>query len=284
MNVTPEKIKELRERTGIGVGKCKEALEESKGDIELAISNLRKAGMATAVKKEGRATNEGQITTAEHNNTVAVVEINAETDFVVRNENFQAFARELAKEAATSKPTSVEAFKSQPYSKDPGHTIDQARASLVQSIGENIQIRRLKTFTKGSDSTVGVYSHGGGKIVCVVEIHGSGSEQELAKEIAMHIAAAAPEFVSPEQVPASIIQQEKDIAQSQIKGKPENMIEKILVGKMNAYYDAVCLLRQKYIKNDKLTISDLVQARAKEAGKPLTVTSFIRWAVGQGKE
>lgn len=280
--VTATLIKELRDRTGVGMGKCKEALEQAKGDIELAIANLRKAGLASAVKKEGRTTNEGMIGWAESPKSVALVEVNAETDFVVKNDNFREFVTNVAHEIATTNPKDLDAFMKQKFSKDShGLTVDEFRSTLIQKIGENIQIRRLQVLPKGSDRSIGVYSHLGGKILTVVEISGSSGEEALAKDIAMHVAAAAPEFLSPETVPANVIAHEREIAAGQMKGKPANMMEKIVDGKINAFYDAACLSKQKYIKNDQLTITELVNQRAKEAGKPLKLTNFIRWNVGQ---
>lgn len=279
--ITPGMIKELRERTGVGMGKCKEALEEAKGDMELAIANLRKAGMASAVKKEGRETKEGMIGIAENGPIVAIVEVNAETDFVVKNDRFKEFLNNIAQEAAKTNPASIDAFLSQKYSKEPALTIDQYRATVVQTIGENIQIRRVITLKKAADRSIGIYSHLGGKIVTVVEITGSGSEEAIAKDIAMHTAAAAPEYLSPEKVPQEVINNEKDIARAQIAGKPANIVEKIVEGKVNAYYDTNCLIKQKYIRDDSITIADLVNKRAKETGKPLTVANFVRWTVGQ---
>lgn len=279
--VTAAMIKELRDRTGVGMGKCKEALDEAHGDIELAISNLRKAGMASAVKKEGRATNEGLIGVAETAHHIAIVEVNAETDFVVKNDRFQEFLKNIAHEAAATHPASLEAFIQQKYSKDHALTVDQYRATVVQAIGENIQIRRLLIIPKTAQKSVGVYSHLGGKIVTAVEITGSSKEDAIAKDIAMHVAAAAPEFLSPETVPAQTIEQEKEIARTQIKGKPENIVEKIVEGKVKAYYDANCLVCQKYIRDDSLSITDLIHKRSKEAGAPLTLTHFVRWSVGQ---
>lgn len=280
--ITAQMIKELRERTGVGMGKCKEALEESKGDMELAIENLRKAGMATAVKKASRETKEGQIAFAESPAAVAIVEVNAETDFVVKNDRFQEFLKLVSEEAAKAEPASLEAFLAQPYSKNPSVTIDQLRADMVQTIGENIQIKRLKLFKKNGSKSFGVYSHLGGKIVTLVELDGANGQEDLAKDIAMHVAAASPDYLGPEQVPQEIIAQEKEIAKSQMKGKPENMIEKILAGKLEAFYDQVCLARQKYIRDDSTSITQLVAKRATESGKPLKLVSFIRWNVGQG--
>ncbi len=281
MAITPEMIKELRERTGVGVGKCKEALEEAKGDMELAIANLRKAGAATAVKKQGRETNEGGIATAETAERVAIVEVNAETDFVAKNEAFVKFLQDLAHEAANSNPASLEKFVEQKFSKEPSHTIEEVRTGIVQKIGENIQIRRVETLAKNGNKSIGVYSHLGGKILTVVEIEGSADEVALAKDIAMHTAAASPDFLSPEKVPHDVLEHEKDIARSQVQNKPANIIDKIVEGKLKAFYDSACLLCQKYIRDDSLTIEELVQKRAKETGKPLKVTHFIRWVVGQ---
>jgi elongation factor Ts len=279
--VTAQLVKELRDRTGIGMAKCKEALEEANGDIELAIDNLRKAGMASAVKKEGRETKEGIIKTAENGNKIALIEVNAETDFVVKNENFQKFAQTLAEEVSLTSPANVADFLQQKYSKDKKHTIDELRASIVQSLGENIQIKRLELFSKKPNSSLAVYSHGQGKLVTVVEISGSSDETDLAKDIAMHVAAEAPEYLSHEEIPTRVIEHEKEIARAQIQNKPANIVEKILEGKLRAYFDQACLINQKFVKNPDLTIAQLVAQRGKEVGKPLKVTYFLRWRVGE---
>lgn len=281
MSITAAMIKELRDRTGVGMGKCKEALEEAKGDMELAITNLRKAGIASAVKKEGRAANEGMIAVAENDNHVALIEVNAETDFVVKNERFQEFLKDMANEVVKTNPASLEAFLSQTSSKDPSLTIDQLRATIMQALGENIQIKRFIIIPKVSDKSVGTYSHLGGKIVTLVEIEGANGEEALAKDIAMHVAAAAPEYLSSEKVPESVIAAEKDVAAGQMQGKPANMMENIIKGKIKAFYDQVCLLNQKYIKDDQVTIEELVSKHGKQNGKELKVTNFVRWNVGQ---
>ncbi len=283
MVVTPDKIKELRHRTGIGVGKCKDALVESQGDIELAIANLRKAGMALAVKKEGREAKEGKIAFAENDEAIAVAEVKAETDFVINNERFVSFLDDIVNEVLATHPASLDAFLSQPSKKDPSITIDQYRATLVQAIGENIQIERIHWLPKKSDTSLGIYSHMNGKIFTFVEIQGSTTDAALAKDIAMHCAAAAPEFLSPETIPAEVVAHEEEIAQSQMKGKPANIMEKIIQGKINAFYDQVCLVRQKFIKDDSMTIEELVQKCAKEGNKPLKVTRFLRWSVGENE-
>lgn len=281
VSITPDMIKQLRERTGVGMGKCKEALETANGDMELAIANLRKAGIASAVKKEGRTANEGAIGFAETPNMLAIVEVNAETDFVARNDKFQKFLIDVAQDIAKTNPSTVDALKNQKFSKEPNLTVEEYRGTIVQMIGENIQIRRFKTFAKSKEKSVGIYSHLGGKLVTVVEIEGSNDAEGLAKDIAMHIAAAAPEYLSEKDVPESVIANERDIAKSQIQGKPDNIVSKIVDGKLNAFYDANCLIRQKYIKNDAITIAELVNQQAKATGKPLKLTGFIRWGVGQ---
>lgn len=279
--VTAGMIKELRDRTGVGMGKCKEALTEAKGDMELAIANLRKAGMASAVKKQGRDTKEGMIGSAEGPDCVALVEINAETDFVIKNDRFRKFLADMAQEIAATKPASLESFLKQHYSKERDLTIDEYRGTIVQAIGENIVIKRLKVIPKRQGHTITVYSHLGGKIVTLVDISGSAQEQEMGRGIAMHIAAASPEYLSPEQVPAEILANEQDIAKSQVVGKPQNILDRIVEGKLNAFYDTSCLLRQKYIRDDTMTVAELVSHRAKETNKPLAVIGFVRWTIGE---
>lgn len=279
--VTPQLVKELRDRTGIGMAKCKEALDAAGGSIDLAIENLRKAGMATAVKKEGRETKEGTIKTAEGQGKVALIEVNAETDFVVKNENFQKFAQNLADEVCATSPANAADFLKQQYSKDSKHTIDEYRASMIQSLGENIQIKRLELFAKKPNCSLAVYTHGGGKLVTLVEITGSDQESELAKDIAMHVAAEAPEYLTHEEIPERVIEHEKEIARAQIQNKPANIVEKILEGKLKAYYDQVCLINQHFVKNSDITIAELVAKRSKDLGKALKISYFLRWRVGE---
>jgi elongation factor Ts len=276
-------IKELRERTGVGMAKCKEALEETKCNLDAAIDLLRKQGMASAVKKQGRETKEGSIVAKEAADCLAICEVNAETDFVVKNDKFQEFCRNVVEEIAMTKPQTLEAFMQQPYSKDKALTIEGLRSLIIQLIGENIQVKRLLVLPKAKGRSFGIYSHMGGKILTVVELEGEG-EEALARDIAMHVAAGVPvvaEYVKPEEVPQDIIQKERDIAREQLAGKPANIIEKILDGKINAYFDQVCLLRQKFIKDDSLAIADLIKKRADEAKKPIALTRFIRWTIGQ---
>lgn len=278
--VTSEMIKELRERTGVGMAKCKEALDQAGGDMQLAIDNLRKAGMAQAVKKEGRETKEGLIGSAESKTAVALVEVNAETDFVTQNERFKEFLHEVCHEAAETHPSSVDAFVQQKYRKDPSLTIDQYRALVIQSLGENIQLRRVLILSKKSDASIGIYSHMGGKIVTAVELTGGTGQEALARDIAMHVAAESPDFLRPEDVPSDVKAREEEIAKSQIKGKPENIVDKIVEGKIKAFYDQVCLVCQKYVKDSSMTIAQLLESESKRLGKSIGIRHFIRWKVG----
>jgi elongation factor Ts len=278
--VTPALVKELREKTGVGMAKCKEALDQSGGNMEEAIAFLRKAGMMSAAKKEGRSTKEGAVLAFQANDVVAVAEVDAETDFVVKNDKFQEFCNNIVQEVALKRPTSLEAFLQQSYSKDPHITIDQYRSLLIQTIGENIQIRRIEVFEKQSGQSIGVYSHLGGKILCVVVLEGSGEEQ-LAREVAMHVAAAFPQYLSPEEIPQEVIQMEKDIAAEQVKGKPANIIDKILQGKLNAFYDQCCLTRQKYIRDDSVSVGEYVKKQSASHGKEARIVRFLRWMAGK---
>ncbi len=279
--ISAQMVKELRERTGIGMGKCKQALVTSKGDIELAISNLRKEGMASAVKKESREANEGKVVSTENDQALVVVEVNAETDFVVKNEGFQEFAEHTAKQICDTKPKSVEDFLKQKDAQDPNHTVDECRAIVVQTLGENIQIRRFEIFEKTPNSSIAVYSHAGGKLLTLIEIEGSPDMQHLAKDIAMHVAAEAPEYLSPDDVPEKVLEHEKEIARAQMKGKPENIMDKIVAGKMQAFFNQSCLIKQPFVKDSSMTIEKLVESEGSKLGKPLKVTKFLRWSVGQ---
>lgn len=279
--VTPELIKVLREKTGVGVGKCKEALDASHGDLEGAIEFLRKAGIASAVKKESRTTHEGRIEVLNEKDALTIVEMNAETDFVVKNDLFADFHKEILAEAAKTKANQLETFLAQKRLHDSSKTIDDGRKHLISVLGENINISKVIHWPKRPNTSLGVYSHLGGKIVTVVEIEGSADESEFAKEIAMHVAAEAPEYLSPEDVPEKIRAKEEEIARSQLpEGKPAQVQNMVLAGKMKGFYDQVCLLNQKFIKDQSLTIADLVEKHGKQVGKKLKLTKFVRLYVG----
>jgi len=279
--ISLDMVKKLRECTGVGMSKCKEALVESGGDMQKAIDYLRKKGMASAVKKEGRETKEGAIHTAEDAKGVVLVEVNCETDFVAKNEKFQIYLQDICEHVLKNHSDSVEELSQEKYAKDHSLTMEQYRNLLIQSLGENIQIKRIKYLPMKDKVSFGVYSHMAGKIVVVVEIEGDAKQQDLAKDIAMHIAAESPDYVTKEEVPSSVLEREEEIARSQVKGKPENIIDKIVAGKMQAFYDQVCLLDQKFVKDSSVTVKQLVDRAAKESGNELSVKTFLRWAIGQ---
>ncbi|MBN2479522.1 MAG: elongation factor Ts [Parachlamydiales bacterium] len=279
--ITPTMVKELRERSGVGMSKCKEALVEADGDMQKAIEILRKKGLASSVKKEGRETKEGVIAFFENDKNIVLLEVNTETDFVAKNEKFVKFTNELASQAALSKPASLEEFANENYNIDPSLTIEEYRNLLIQSIGENIQLRRLEIIHKKNNASYGIYSHMGGKIVTIAEITGSSDESKIAYDIAMHIAAESPDYLKASEIPENIKRKEEEIARSQIKGKPENVIEKIVAGKINAFYDQVCLVNQKFIKDPSISVEKFVANRSKEINAPLHLTCFWRWQIGQ---
>lgn len=278
--VTAEMVKELRERTGVGMGKCKEALDACAGDMEKAIDHLRKAGMASAVKKEGREVNEGLIGYAESSKAYALLEVNSETDFVAQNERFKQFIKDVALDAAETLPASLDDLMNQTFSKDSSVTVDQFRALTMQSLGENIKVKRMHLIPKSKDLSVGIYSHMGGKIVTVVTLTGGEGNEAFARELAMHVAAESPDYLRPEDVPSDVKAREEEIAKSQVVGKPANIVEKIVEGKIKAFYDQVCFVCQKFIKDNAMSVSEVVAAEAKKQGKNITVHSFERWKVG----
>lgn len=278
--VTADMVKELRERTGVSMGKCKEALDKAGADMDAAIDILRKSGMASAVKKEGRETNEGLIGSAESDKSVALVEVNAETDFVTQNEKFKQFLKDVAAEAAEGSVNSLPTLMQKTFSKDSSMNLDEYRALVMQSLGENIQVKRLLLLPKASDLSIGLYSHMGGKIVVAVILTGGSGQEALARDIAMHAAAEAPEYVSPEDVPAAVRAKEEEIARSQVEGKPANIVEKIVEGKIKAFCDEMCLVCQKYVKDNTMTIAQLLEKEGKRLNKQIGIKTFYRWKVG----
>jgi elongation factor Ts len=279
--ITSDMIKVLRERTGVGMGKCKEALVLSGGDMEKAIDHLRKAGMAAGVKKEGRETKEGLVLTGEDKGVLVLAEANVETDFVAQNDRFKHFLHDVVKQALETKPANLADFIQQPYFKDKSITIDQYRNLVIQALGENIQLRRLEVLHKHPNSSFGIYSHMGGKLVVVVEVAGASDQEGIAKEIAMHIAAENPDYLKSEEIPAHVLAREEEIARSQVEGKPANIVDKIVAGKLKAFTDQVCLINQKYVKDNSVTIEQFLEVCSKKVGKPLSIRCFWRWKVGQ---
>lgn len=274
MSISAALVKELRERTGAGMMECKKALTETSGDIDKAIENLRKAGAAKADKKAGRVAAEGVIAMAlaDDAKSAALVEVNCETDFVAKDENFQAFVKQLIEQIMQAAPADMQALSQLSVS---GTTVDSLRENLIAKIGENIQVRRFERMT--SDALIGMYQHGS-RIGVLVEL--KGGDAELAKDIAMHIAASKPLCVSKADVPAKVIAKEKKIfaAQAKESGKPDEIIEKMIGGKIKKFLNEVTLLGQGFVKDPDTTIAKLLKS------KQAQVLSFVRYEVGEGIE
>ena len=274
--ITAAMVKELRERTGLGMMECKKALVEADGDIEKAIDDMRKSGQAKAAKKAGRTAAEGGVVIATNDaNTVSVmVEINSETDFVARDENFLGFCDKVAGAALAAGET--DAAKIGELTLDDGATVEQARQALVQKIGENIQVRRAVRLN-ATDGVVGSYVHGG-KIGVLTAL--SGGEPELAKDVCMHVAAVAPMVVNSENVPEDVLEKEREIirAQPDMEGKPAEIVEKMVGGRINKFLKEVSLTDQPFVKDPNTTVGQLV----KDAGA--AVLAFERLVVGEGIE
>ena len=287
MSITPAMIKELRERTGAGFGDVKAALTEANGNTEEAVKILRKKGLAAASKKAGRVTAEGAVVAHVAGNTGVLVEVNCETDFVGRTDNFRNFAEDVAKAVAQSSAENVDDFLNQNW---PGgdETVSQKVAEQIASMKENISIRRFARYDMPQNAVVGTYIHGGGKIGVMVEVVGTanGVTVEVAKDIAMHIAAAEPRFLRREDVTQKDLDTEREIARDAAakSGKPENIVEKMVAGKMEKFYGEACLLEQPYIRDDKSSVHQYLQRRGKEAGCEFVVTRFTRYKLGEGIE
>ncbi|ACZ32584.1 translation elongation factor Ts [Chlamydia pneumoniae LPCoLN] len=275
-----ETLKTLRQQTGVGLTKCKEALEACGGNLEEAVVYLRKLGLASAGKKEHRETKEGIIAAKTDANGTALIEVNVETDFVANNAVFREFVSNLLNDILKYKVDTVEALSQAASSQDPSLSVDELRAVTMQTVGENIRISRVAYFPKAANSTVGIYSHGNGKTVALTMLSGSSTADSLAKDIAMHVVAAQPQFLSKESVPAEAIAKEKEVIASQIQGKPQEVIEKIVTGKLNTFFQEACLLEQPFIKNADLSIQSLIDDFSKTSGSSVAIEQFILWKIG----
>lgn len=278
MAITASLVKELRERTGSGMMECKKALVETGGDIEAAIELMRKSGQAKAAKKAGRTAADGVITICFNENcsAAAMVEVNCETDFVAKDDNFTSFAKAVAERALVSEVNSVEELLNAPLHDGEETTVNTAREALISKIGENMNVRRFERFKAGSGKLAS-YLHGV-RIGVVVEL--VGGDDNLSKDIAMHIAAANPLCVSEESVPADLLEKERSIykAQAMESGKPENIVEKMVDGRMRKYLAEITLLGQPFVKDPDISVGKLLgQAGASVAG-------FCRFEVGEGIE
>ena len=274
MAITTALVKELRERTGAGMMDCKKALLETNADIEAAIDLMRASGAAKAAKKADRVASEGLVNIAisDDNKSAVMLEVNSETDFATKGQSFIDFVNALGKLALKNKPESVEIFLAQTL--DSGETVDEAREDIVAKTGENISVRRIQNVSS-ENGVLGFYKHGDRIAVLVVV---SGNDAALAKDIAMHIAASRPECISEEQLSNNLLEREKAIFIEQAKesGKPEDIIERMIVGRMKKFVNEVTLYGQPFIKNPETSVGELVKS------KNVEVVSFVRFEVGEG--
>ncbi|HSP14254.1 MAG TPA: translation elongation factor Ts [Thermoanaerobaculia bacterium] len=288
--ITAAMVKELRDSTGAGMMDAKAALTEANGNMEEATKILRKKGLAAASKKAGRVTAEGVVEAYVAGNKGVLVEVNCETDFVGRNENFRKFASEVAKVIAQSKATSVEQLLADKWAGS-AETVQHKVSEMIASIKENITVRRFARYDTAPNAVIGSYIHGGGKIGVMVEVVAqsgakSGKLDEVAKDIAMHIAASEPRFLSRNDVTPKDLDTEKEIAREQAvkSGKPANIVEKMVTGKMEKFYGEACLLEQPYIRDDKSTVTQYLDRAGKESGCQYAITRFTRYKLGEGIE
>jgi elongation factor Ts len=288
MAVTAKMVKDLREKTGVGMMDCKKALSECAGDIEAAVDWLRKKGLSSASKKSGRVAAEGKVVTASSGTVGVLLEVNSETDFSAKNEKFIAFAQASADLALDKKANDIETFKTLPF---PGtdRTAGEELTHQISTIGENMNLRRV-TLLEVSQGKVASYIHMGGKIGVLVGLESdSGNEEaltDLGKKIAMHVAASAPPYLDRASVPTADLNREKDILSEQARasGKPENIIEKMVMGRINKFYGENCLLEQPFVIDPDQKVGKVVEAAAKELGAKIAVSGFSRFVLGEGIE
>ena len=273
MSISASMVKELRERTGAGMMECKKALVEADGDLDAAAEILRKSGQAKADKKASRVAADGRIVIAQDGGKAVIVEVNSETDFVAKDENFVAFAEAVATLALSSGTTDVAALSSAKMSD--GSTVEEARTELIQKVGENIGVRRIEAVS--ADGVLASYSHGA-RIGVVVALEGG--DEDLARDVAMHVAAMNPQYVSEADVPAETLENERRILteQAQDSGKPAEIIEKMVTGRVNKFLKEITLLGQPFVKDDSLTVGKLLN------GAGASIAACVRFEVGEGIE
>jgi elongation factor Ts len=287
VSITAAMVSDLRKKTGAGMMDCKKALTETGGNMDEAIDFLRKKGLAAAAKKSGRVAAEGMVAAAAEGVVGALVEVNAETDFVAKNDDFQAFVNGVLAVVVKNQVADVEALKSLPY---PGtnRTVAEELTHQIATIGENMDIRRLACVNAGQGIAAS-YVHGAGKIGVLVELQTAAADErvsELGKQLAMHVAAAAPQYLSRDEIPSEVIEKEKEIMRVKAleSGKPENIVDKIIIGQINKFFGEVCLLEQAFVIDPDQKISKVVENLAKELGSEIKLNSFARFQLGEGIE
>lgn len=277
--ITTADISKLREMTGAGMMDCKKALDEANGDLEKSAEILRKKGIIKAAKRADKIAAEGLTNVVVKDDTAVVVEINSETDFVAKNDHFKKLVDELTDYLVTNKPANLESALAGAMST--GVTVQDYINNATASIGEKISLRRFAIFEKTGNQAFGAYIHMGGKISVLLTLEGS-TDADLAREVAMHVAASNPKYVKRDEVPTEALDKEREIFSVQLKqqGKPENIIENILKGKIEKYYGEVCLLEQPFIKDEDKTVQKFLD----EKGAGITVTKMVRFELGEGIE
>ena len=295
MAVTASMVKELREMTGAGMMDCKKALSATDGDFDKAIEFLREKGLATAEKKAGRIAAEGLVATTikDGDKVAAIVEVNAETDFVAKNEVFQTFVKEVVEQAADTDAADIDAFKAEKWALDTSMTVDEKLAAMIAKIGENMNIRRFEKIVS-EDGIVVSYIHAAGKIGVLVEAKTENNDErvkEALKNVAMQVAALNQKYVSTDDVPEEYKEHEKEILIAQAKNdpknanKPENIIEKMITGRLAKELKEICLLEQEYVKaENKETVAKYLEMVSKEVGTPVELKRFVRFETGEGLE
>ena len=290
-DITASMVKELREMTGAGMMDCKKALTETAGDIEKAVEFLREKGLAAAAKKAGRVAAEGLVRTLVIEDKKAViVEVNSETDFVAKNADFQNYVAEVAVQAMKTSAESIEAFLEEPWNLEPSKTVAQELSSKIAVIGENLSIRRFEKINAESGCVV-EYIHGGGRIGVLVEAETNvvnEAVKEALKNVAMQIAALRPQYVSRDEISEEFIEKEKEILKAQAKNempdKPDNIIDKMIIGRLQKELKEFCLLDQTYVKDNELTVAKYLDQVSKEIGGKVAVKKFVRFETGEGIE
>lgn len=286
-NFTAKDVKDLRERTGCGMMDCKKALTESDGDVEKAIEFLREKGLAAAAKKAGRIAAEGIVDTyvSDDGKVGAIIEVNSETDFVGKNADFKAFVAALAKLVADEAPADVDALLKLEYP-DSTMTVEEMLREKILTIGENLNIRRFDRY----EGSVATYIHGGGRIGVMVnfdtDVAGKDGFAEVAKDVCMQIAAVNPQYICPDCVPAERVEKEKEILTQQAinEGKPANIAEKMVAGRIKKFYKEICLVEQEFVKDPDLSVKAYVEDAAKKLGGSIKISSFVRFEKGEGLE
>ena len=291
MAITAGMVKELREMTGAGMMDCKKALTETNGDMDAAVEFLRKNGQAKAEKKAGRIAAEGIVKTVVRDDKLAaIVEVNSETDFVAKNDEFQGFVEAVVNQIADSDAADMDAFMAEAWAADASKTVKDALVEKIAVIGENLNIRRFEKVSAENGCVVS-YIHGGGRIGVLVAADTDVVNDEIKtclKNVAMQVAAMSPKYVSRDEVSQEFMDHEKEILLAQAKKenpeKPENIIEKMIIGRLNKEMKEICLLDQVYVQDSDLTVAKYVEKVAKENGANVTVKKFVRFETGEGIE